>query len=483
MDLRYKIISGGKDLAIGQVGQHILSFLRNLIVARLISPENFGIAASFAVILSMLEVMSDLGVDRFIVQASDGDDEKLQSTLQFVLIARGLCIGLLMFLSAGSISSLFGVSETYWAFQWLALVPIIKGFTHLDLKRFQRNLTYRPEIISILWSQGLALIVAAFLALWLRSFEAMLWSSLTQACVAAYLSHKFSERPFKIELSRALLTRLLIFGWPLLLNGVLLFATSQGDKVLVGNSLGIKELGIYSAAALVPFAINMFLLKITVDLSLPILSSVKKKSSLFQTHFDTLFAFCGLVVIIFLIPFIFLGHVVFPIMFGAAYSVPAELIAFLTLAVAARVLRAAPTSAALAHGDTKNLLFANTIRISGLLIAFILLQHGWGLSAVAAALAFGEFLATLFAVMRVNILLDYPMFRNFSIVLGIYSFCIVSIIYIAYDDGNSHLFDFISMSTVVSVLGILFLFSISYEIRKQFWDLVAAFFKPRPLEK
>ena len=69
-----------------------LSFVRNIIVARLISPQDFGIAATFAITMSLLEMISDLAADRLIIQAKDGEDPQLQATAQLWQFTRGLML-------------------------------------------------------------------------------------------------------------------------------------------------------------------------------------------------------------------------------------------------------------------------------------------------------------------------------------------------------------------------------------------------------
>jgi O-antigen/teichoic acid export membrane protein len=81
---------------------------------------------------------------------------------------------------------------------------------------------------------------------------------IAQAFSMALLSQMLSERDYGLGLSKPILGRIVVFGWPLLLNGVLLFATIQGDKFLVGSLLGVEVLGLYVVAALIPTAAGNF---------------------------------------------------------------------------------------------------------------------------------------------------------------------------------------------------------------------------------
>ncbi len=74
MTIRSSILHGAFKLGTGQVVVQLCSFVRSVILARLISPENFGIAATFAMTFSLVEMVSNLSAQLLLVQAPDGGD-------------------------------------------------------------------------------------------------------------------------------------------------------------------------------------------------------------------------------------------------------------------------------------------------------------------------------------------------------------------------------------------------------------------------
>src|SRR3972149_4355777 len=175
MSLRASILKGGLKLGANQGVAQACSFVRSVILARLISPEDFGIAATLAITISLFEMVSNLSAELLLVQAEDGNEPRFQKTAQLLRAGRGLINASFIFALAGPVSRLFGVPESRWAFQCLALVPAIKGFTHLDLNRLQRNMEFGPAVINDIASTVLVTLVAWPLAQSLRDFSAMLW--------------------------------------------------------------------------------------------------------------------------------------------------------------------------------------------------------------------------------------------------------------------------------------------------------------------
>src|SRR5690349_17526883 len=100
MSAQKSFLSGAMKLGVGQVIVQICSFARSVVLARLISPNDFGIAAIFAMTFSLLEMVSNLSVQSLIVQASDGDDPLFQETGQSLLVIRGIVNAALLFLLA-----------------------------------------------------------------------------------------------------------------------------------------------------------------------------------------------------------------------------------------------------------------------------------------------------------------------------------------------------------------------------------------------
>jgi O-antigen/teichoic acid export membrane protein len=125
----------------------LLSLVRNVIIARLISVEDFGIASTFAITMAMVEMASNIAVDRLLVQARDGEEPHLLSTLHSIQAARGLFGAVVLFVIAHPVSLLFGLPEVAWAYQAMAAIPLLRGLANLDMFRRQRDMQFLPFVL------------------------------------------------------------------------------------------------------------------------------------------------------------------------------------------------------------------------------------------------------------------------------------------------------------------------------------------------
>ncbi|MCC6360767.1 MAG: oligosaccharide flippase family protein [Phycisphaerales bacterium] len=402
MTLRRRVFHGALSLAAGQALGQGLSFLRNVIVARLLSPEDFGVAATFAITVSLFEMLSDLAVDKLIIQARDGDDPRLQATAQAFQSLRGLVCGLLTAALAWPIALLFSTPEAVWAYVLLGLVPVFRGLAHLDVGRLQREMRFGPAVVTQVGSQLAAVLAAWPLARWLGDWSAMLWIVLIQSAVLALLSHLVARRSYSWAWNAVQLRRLLIFGWPLLINGVLMFGVFQGDLAIVGSHYLLAQLAHYSLAGAIAAAPTQVVGSVFVSLLLPLFADVQSdQTRLVQRYRAAIQSACfsaGLIAA----GITLLADGLLSGLFGEKYSAAGDVLVLLGFAQAVRLARMPPTVAALARQDTLNSAISNGYRLLGIPVALALASCGAPLSWIALAAIFGECSAFASAVFRLQ---------------------------------------------------------------------------------
>ena len=134
-------------LLFGNSATALLSFVRNLVIARLLSLEDFGVATTFAIAVTLVELVSDLGVRQQIVQSTRDDDEWLAGLHGFQVL-RGVGAAIILFLSADLISHFLNLSDLAWAFAVVSIVPFLNSYINLDIYRQTRRLKFRSMIVT-----------------------------------------------------------------------------------------------------------------------------------------------------------------------------------------------------------------------------------------------------------------------------------------------------------------------------------------------
>jgi O-antigen/teichoic acid export membrane protein len=400
------IFKGGLHLTLGQISSQVCSFIRNLIVARFISPADFGIAATFAMTLSLLEMISNLAAEMLLVQSPDGDDPRLQSTAQLLRAGRGFLNAFALLALAGPMSHLFGVPQARWAFAFLGIFPLARGFSNLDMNRMQRHMRFWPSVSVDLGANVVTTIAAIPLAYWLKDYSVMLWVLVGQAVFSAIGSHFVAERRYAWAWDKVYAKRIFAFGWPLLINGLLMYGIFEGDRLVIGSAsrvfphshFTLFDLGVYSVAFGLTMAPTILVGNIGTSLFLPVLARVQHERSEFYRKYLLSSQVISLVAMMITVPFILVGGQAVVLLYGDKYRAAGQIIGWLAAMWGIRMFRVAPTVAAIAYGDTQNAMYANIARTFALVGMLVVAWVGGSLVWIPICGFGGEVLALAITV-------------------------------------------------------------------------------------
>ncbi|MBA4131401.1 MAG: hypothetical protein C0519_08245 [Hyphomicrobium sp.] len=397
-----RVAGQGALLLGGFAGAQAMAFVRNAMLGHMLAKGDFGVAAILTLLLQLLDSLTDLGVDRLIVQAKDGDDARFVATNHTALVIRGLLIGTLLFVSSGAIADFFAVPDAAAAIAAIALVPLLRGFQHLDARRAQRRLNSRPFVWIEVAPQAVALALTWPVVTYVPDFQAVVWLSLAQAVTALAVSHAVAERRYELAFDTAILKRLIDFGWPIWLSAFPLVAVYHGDRIVIGRLLGVEDLAGYSAAFLLAMVPGLIAGKVGQSLMLPVFAAARGDAEQLKRRFAALSEATAIAAAIYLATAILAGGDILRIAFGPNYAGLGGVMAWLAAMWAVRMLQAVPGMLLLSVGETKPFLIAGIIRSLALIPATIVALLGYGLEAVAAMGLLGEVASLAYVAWRME---------------------------------------------------------------------------------
>lgn len=376
----------------GNAAASVLTLARNLLLARLVPVEDYGIAATFALVMAAVEMVTALGLQQQIVQARQGDDARFQAALQGFQLLRGVLAGLALAVLAGPMAELMGVPEVAWAYALLGLVPVLNALQHFDIHRLNRHDRFAPLILTGTLPSALSFAAIWPLVLWLGDWRAMLWATLGQAAASVVISHLLAERPFRLRFDLAVTAQAMRFGWPLLANAVLMFVVFQADRLVVGHYRGMEALAIFSMGVTLTLTPSLVLAKSAQTLILPRLSAA------IGPRFDaiaraTIAAHLSVAVALAVLGAA-LGPWVVHVLLGAEYAALTALIAPLAAVQALRIVKVGPAIVALARGNTAVSLWGNLPRVLAFGIGWAQVAGGAGVEVLILWALVGEALGS-----------------------------------------------------------------------------------------
>jgi len=389
------IQSAATVMAMAQMITVACRFARNVILARLLVPADFGVGATFAITLSFWEMISELGPRKQLVQAPEGGSAAWQGNAQLLFVCRGLMLSLVLFILAPTIASYFDVPGATASFRWLAVVPLIRGFIHCDVFRYQRELRLGRLASFQAIPTILGVVSAPIFAIALGNYRAFLGVILVESLLGTILSHGLAQRAYRWNYETSIVKRFVGFGWPLIGNGLLLFSVMHGDRFLIASYFDLDLLGAFSVVFGLSLTPTLALANLHGSLALPLLSRARQKqdSAELQNYCWQSAQIMCLLAGLLATTFITAGPWLVNTIYGDRYLLAAEAIPWIGLMCAARLARTTVSMAAVAHGETKIPLISNIARAASFLVAWLLASGGYGLVTIPACGFVGELFA------------------------------------------------------------------------------------------
>ena len=233
--------------AISQVGRRVGQIATTALLARLLAPEDFGVAGMATMVFEFAFIFRDLGTSAAVIQ-QEKIDSGLLNTVFWTNIVLGLLAAVLLFAAAPPIASFFKESRLTALLQVLSLTFVFTGSSVLQQALLERRLAFDKlaKIEGSSFLLGSATAIVCGLRGWgVWSFVAQ--TLVMQAALTIMLWHAGDWRPSKIFRWSDLKV---IQGYSLNLAGsqVLTFTSRNADNILIGRFLGAEALGFYSIA-------------------------------------------------------------------------------------------------------------------------------------------------------------------------------------------------------------------------------------------
>jgi O-antigen/teichoic acid export membrane protein len=110
-------VKSGSVLLLANLAEVAFPFIRNILLARLLSQENFGVAVSLAMIVALVEIGFDFGIPVSAVryQATD-DPKKALATLHTLQLTRAIMVGALIMALSPLLAIIFKSPHATWAY-------------------------------------------------------------------------------------------------------------------------------------------------------------------------------------------------------------------------------------------------------------------------------------------------------------------------------------------------------------------------------
>ena len=226
-------------------GAQLVTFIVSIVLARLLTPEDYGTVALVTVFTTIMQVFVDSGLGTALIQKKDADDLDFSSVFYFNFVVC-IVLYLVMFFAAPFIASFYDIPELTPVVRVISLTIVISGVKGVQQSYVSRNMLFKRFFYATLGGT----VFSAFLGIAMAYAGFGLWAIVAQqlsntAIDTLILWITVKWRP-KLIFSWKRLKGLLNFGWKMLCSALLDTVYNNLRSLLIGKVYSSADLAYYN---------------------------------------------------------------------------------------------------------------------------------------------------------------------------------------------------------------------------------------------
>lgn len=247
MGYKHDVVKGVSWVAAIRVATRILSIVKIIIIARILAPSQFGVFGIAMLLLTLIEILTETGINIFLVQQKDDIDDYV-NTAWIVSIFRGVIIGCVILALAGLTSSFFNTPQAYGVLLLSSIIPVIRGFINPSVAKLQKELLFRRQFYYQTILLFVETIVAVLLVIVMKSVNALILGIMAGAIFEVIVSFLIISPMPHLGFRMSLFKNILNHGKWITGSTIFNYFYQHGDDIAVGRILGSYSLGLYDMA-------------------------------------------------------------------------------------------------------------------------------------------------------------------------------------------------------------------------------------------
>ena len=253
--LRHRLLRAGLWVTMGFVLDKVLAAGQLMLVARLLTPVDFGLMAMVSAIMVTLLTVSELGLEQALVtkQSCSPEDLAVAWTLG---LCRGAILMVAVWICASPLARFFQAVELESLLRVFAVSLLIQSLRSPALALLTKNLEHKRRVQVDLLRRVVEVSSTIGLALWWPSVWALVGGQLAGFLMGALMSYIMA--PFTPQFSLAQPSRSYLMQYGRYVNRAtwFIFGVTCGGEVVIGRMLGMEALGLYQMAMVLPLLVG-----------------------------------------------------------------------------------------------------------------------------------------------------------------------------------------------------------------------------------
>ena len=369
--LKHQLFSGVFYTALDKYSGILVSLVVAGVLARLISPDDFGVMAVATVIIAFFNLFTDVGLSPAIIQHKSLTKENLSGLFSFT-VWTGIGLAFLFTVASWPIAAYYNREILRILCQLLAINLFFASATIVPNALFYRNkefkfIALRSFVIQI--ATGIAAVIAALCGAGL--YALIIGPILSGILIFVVSIHHYPQR-LKFTLGLDVLRQIFSYSAYQFLFNIINYFSRNLDKLLIGKYMGMSPLGYYEKSYRLMMLPLQNITQVITPVMHPIFSDYQNDLERLASGYERIVRFLAFIGLPLSVLLYFTASEVTLIIFGDQWIPSIPIFQILTLSVGIQIILSSSGSIFQAAGDTKSLfvcgLFSSALNVTGILL-------------------------------------------------------------------------------------------------------------------
>jgi O-antigen/teichoic acid export membrane protein len=218
----------------------------NIVLARLLAPEIFGVMVIVTSMRLGIELLSDIGIEQNIVSNEDGLKHEFFNTAWTMQILRGAALSCLFMAVSPVLAAFYKIDVT--VFLAVGVAPFLYGAASTSIFVMSKAVAVHRRNLFDLSVEVINFAVCVVLALITPTVWSFIGGMLISTAARAIVSYFLAHPPHKLMLDKHSFREIWRFGRWFMILSLAMYASTNLDKLYLGRVAPLALLGIYGIA-------------------------------------------------------------------------------------------------------------------------------------------------------------------------------------------------------------------------------------------
>jgi len=334
VNLKKQAVHGVKWTAVSSVYALVAGLLTNIILARFLAPQDFGLMAMVMLFVNFIAAYTDFGVSAALVYRHDANKEQL-SSLYWLNIFVGVLAFLVVWICIPMIICFFKEPRLLPVIRAISFVFIVMSVGKQFEMLLQRDLSFDVLAKQQMIASSIGLILAVILGLYGCGIWILVWVFYSGVVVKTVMLCYIGFKRFRpmMHFKAGDLKGFIGFGMYQMGERTINYLSERLDQILIGYILGASILGLYNFAFTFVNQVIMCINPVITRVAFPVFSKVQHERQKLKSGYLKLLKFLMIVNAPLLVGFAVMAPLLVPLMLGPQWAGSIVLFQVLSLVV------------------------------------------------------------------------------------------------------------------------------------------------------